>query len=376
MLLPKPYNKNKEDNKKRRDPLNYIAVMKFWAMIIIIRWHVYQWKQPRKYRIYYGARMCEFLFISSGFLVGYNYYKRPMPATYYASFKYAYKHLRNFYPLHILNSIYLIYIRVYIDKRKFTLTDYEMLIFNFLLVKVWSNDPKFGIGFNGISWFINVQLYLYFLSPFLLVGIQNVKNSLIIFGLVTFTRLGIEILIRKGALNFLDFNFHYGPVIRLLEFYLGMLMIPLFDKIKFLLDKIKNSIFMKYFFTIIQSIIPIIIYYIMLKYNYLYRCYFVLIFCPFTFLISLDYGYLSNINNNKICKKIMSCQMEMYLLQSQLNNTLRLILKNHWPNNRELTFSIKVGFIFLISYIYKKLFRDKFAIFMDKIIDILQKIFI
>ena len=376
MLLPKPYNKNKEDNKKRRDPLNYIAVMKFWAMIIIIRWHVYQWKQPRKYRIYYGARMCEFLFISSGFLVGYNYYKRPMPATYYASFKYAYKHLRNFYPLHILNSIYLIYIRVCIDKRKFTLTDYEMLIFNFLLVKVWSNDPKFGIGFNGISWFINVQLYLYFLSPFLLVGIQNVKNSLIIFGLVTFTRLGIEILIRKGALNFLDFNFHYGPVIRLLEFYLGMLMIPLFDKIKFLLDKIKNSIFMKYFFTIIQSIIPIIIYYIMLKYNYLYRCYFVLIFCPFTFLISLDYGYLSNINNNKICKKIMSCQMEMYLLQSQLNNTLRLILKNHWPNNRELTFSIKVGFIFLISYIYKKLFRDKFAIFMDKIIDILQKIFI
>ena len=376
MLLPKPYNKNKEDNKKRRDPLNYIAFMKFWAMIIIIRWHVYQWKQPRKYRIYYGARMCEFLFISSGFLVGYNYYKRPMPATYYASFKYAYKHLRNFYPLHILNSIYLIYIRVYIDKRKFTLTDYEMLIFNFLLVKVWSNDPKFGIGFNGISWFINVQLYLYFLSPFLLVGIQNVKNSLIIFGLVTFTRLGIEILIRKGALNFLDFNFHYGPVIRLLEFYLGMLMIPLFDKIKCLLDKIKNSKFMKYFFTIIQSIIPIIIYYIMLKYNYLYRCYFVLIFCPFTFLISLDYGYLSNINNNKICKKIMSCQMEMYLLQSQLNNTLRLILKNHWPNNRELTFSIKVGFIFLISYIYKKLFRDKFAIFMDKIIDILQKIFI
>jgi predicted neutral ceramidase superfamily lipid hydrolase len=163
--------------------------------------------------------------------------------------------------------------------------------------------------------------------------------------------LGIEILIRKGALNFLDFNFHYGPVIRLLEFYLGMLMIPLFDKIKFLLDKIKNSIFMKYFFTIIQSIIPIIIYYIMLKYNYLYRCYFVLIFCPFTFLISLDYGYLSNINNNKICKKIMSCQMEMYLLQSQLNNTLRLILKNHWPNNRELTFLIKFGFIFLISYI-------------------------
>jgi len=376
MLLQKPFNRNKEDNKKRRETLNYISLMKFWAMIIIIRWHVYQWKQPRKYRIYYGARMCEFLFISSGFLVGYNYYKRPMPTTYYASFKYAYKHLRNFYPLHFINSIYWIYIRYFFYKGKFTLTDYEMLIFNFLLVKVWSSNPEFGIGFNGISWFVNVQLYLYFLSPFLLVGIQNVKNSIIIFVLITFTRLGIELLISNGALNFMNFNLHYGTIIRLLEFYLGMLMIPLFDKVKCYLDKIKNNIYMKYFFTIIQSIFPLIIYYIMLKYKNLYRCYFVLIFCPFTFLISFDYGYLSNINTNKICKKIMSCQMEMYLLQSQLNNTLRILFKNHWPNNAELTFSIKVGFIFVISYIYKKLFKDKLAVFMDKIIDLLKIIFI
>lgn len=322
MLLPKPNNRNKEDNKKRRETLNYISLMKFWAMIIIIRWHVYQWKQPRKYRIYYGARMCEFLFISSGFLVGYNYYKRPMPVTYYASFKYAYKHLRYFYPLHFINSLYWIYIRYYFYKRKLTLTDYEMLIFNFFLVKVWSSKSEFGIGFNGISWFVNVQLYLYFLSPFLLIGIQNVKNSIIIFVFIAFARLGIEILINNGALNFMGFNLHYGTIIRLLEFYLGMLMIPLFDKVKCILDEIKNNIYLKYFF-----------------------------------------------------KKIMSCQMEMYLLQSHLNNTLKILFKNHWPNNAELTFSIKVGFIFVISYIYKKLLKDKLAIFMDKIIDLLHIIF-
>lgn len=376
MLLPKTFNRNKENNNKRRETLNYIAVLKFWAMIIIIRWHIYQWRQPRKYRIYYGARMCEFLFISSGFLVGYNYYKRPMPPTYYASFKYSYKHLRNFYPLHVINSLYWIYIRVYIDKKKFTLTDYEMLIFNFLLVKVLSSKPEFGIGFNGISWFVNVQLYLYFLSPFLLVGIQNVKNSIIIFVLITFTRVGLELLINNGALNFMDFNFHYGSFIRLLEFYLGMLMIPLFDKMKCFLDKIKNNIYMKYFFTIIQMIFPIIIYYIMLKYKNLYRCFFVLIFCLFTFLISFDYGYLSNINTKKVCKKIMSCQMEMYLLQSHLNNTLKIIFKNHWPKNAELTFSIKVEFIFVISYIYKILLKEKLAKFMDKIIDLLKIVFI
>jgi peptidoglycan/LPS O-acetylase OafA/YrhL len=373
MLLPKPFNRNIIDNKKRREILNYMAFIKFWAMILIIRWHTYQWKERK---IYYGGRMCEFLFISSGFLVGYNYYKRPMPSTYFSSCKYAYKHLRLFYPLHIINSIYWIFFKIYIKKRKFNLTDYEKLIFNFLLAKVWSSKIEFGIGFNGISWFVNVQLYLYFLSPFLLVGIQNVKNSLIIFVIVAFTRLGIEILISNGALNFMDFNFHYGPVIRLMEFYLGMLMIPLFCKVKFFLDKIKNSIFMKYIFTVIQLIFPIIIYYIMLKYNDLYRCYFVLIFCPFTFLISFDYGYLSDIFNKKICKKIMSCQMEMYLLQSQINKTLSIILRNHWPKNAELTFSIKVGIIFVVSNIYKKLIKEKLTILMDKIFDLLQKIFI
>ena len=68
--------------------------------------------------------------------------------------------------------------------------------------------------------------------------------------------------------------------------------------------------------------------------------------------------------------------MEMYLFQSQLNNTLSIILKNNLPKNSELTFSIKVGFIFFISFIYRKLFRDKLAIFMDKIIDMLKAIFI
>jgi peptidoglycan/LPS O-acetylase OafA/YrhL len=168
MLEEKSLNEDKKNNKKRRQPLNYIAFIKFWAMILIIKWHLFQ---DIKCKINYGARMCELLFVSSGFLVGYNYYKREMPATYYISFKYAYKHLRSFYPLHIINSLYTILT----IKGKFNLTLYEKLIFNFLLVKAYA------MGFNGISWFINVLLLCYFLSPLLLVGIRNINNSLIIF---------------------------------------------------------------------------------------------------------------------------------------------------------------------------------------------------
>jgi hypothetical protein len=126
--------------------------MKFWAMNLIIRFHIHISKQTR---IYYGARMCEFLFISSGFLVGYNYYKRKVPSTYQSSCKYAYKHLRSFYPLHVMNSFFYIY---YSKKIKFNLTDYEMLFFNFLLLKVWSSNVSFAMGFNGLSWFVSILL--------------------------------------------------------------------------------------------------------------------------------------------------------------------------------------------------------------------------
>jgi hypothetical protein len=166
-------------------------------MIIIIRWHIYDWK---KRRIDYGARMCEFLIVSSGFLVGYNYYKRAMPATYKSSCKYAYKHLRSFYPLHIINSLYC----MFKFKRKFSLSDYEIFIFNFLLLKVWrSNNPALfpkSIHFNGIAWFVSVLLFCYFMSPFLLGGIQKINNSLIIFFIVAFIRLGIEELLKMEQL--------------------------------------------------------------------------------------------------------------------------------------------------------------------------------
>ena len=369
MLLTNHFNDNKRDNKKRRDTLNYIAFLKFWSMILIIRWHLYN---GISHRIDYGARMCEFLFISSGFLIGYNYYERAMPSTYYASCKYTYKHLRAFYPLHTIISFYWIFTY----KSKFNLTDYEILIYNFLLVNVWSRHRKLAGSFNGISWFVSALLFSYFLCPFLLGGIQNINNSLIIFSLVAFIRVGIEHLIKNGAKNIMDFNFHYSPVIRLMDFYLGMLMIPLFLKIKCYLDKIHNKSNLKFIFTSIQIIFPVIIYFIMLEFNNkLIRCYFVLIFCFCIFLISYDYGYLSYIFKKKLSKEIMSCQMEMYLLQRSLNTILIKVLNGHMPKNEELKFSIKVAFIFIISYIYKKKLKEKLAVFMDILFDLFKNIF-
>ena len=305
-------NKKISSNQKRK-PLNYIAFIKFLAMTKIIKWHIYKWENKP---IDYGARMCEILFISSGFLVGYNYYEKNMPCDYETSFKYAYKHLRTFYPLEFINTLYGYFFR---PGKKYNLTEFEILISNILMIKSWSRYTHFASCFNGITWFLSALLFCYFLVPLLLKGIKNIKTSIILFFIFSLIRISTEELIFRGALNMFDAHFHRGPIIRLFEFYMGMLLTPSFFFLKYLIDDYRNKIWFKYLFTFIQIGSPILIYYIMIHYNnILYRCYFVLIFCFYIFIISYDYGFLSDLFSKKICIKIMSCQMEMYLFQNNL----------------------------------------------------------
>ena len=357
----------------KRKYLNYIAFIKFWAMLLIIKWHIIPYKIIK---IDYGARMCEILFISSGFLIGYNYYKRPMPPTYHSSFKYVYKHLRNFYPLELINIIY----GIYLYNKKLDLTCIQILIVNILLINSWSRYTKLVSCFNNrISWFLSALLFCYFLTPFLLGGIKNIKNSIILFLLVSFIRIYIQIIIAKGALNILDIYFHTGPIIRCMEFYLGMLTIPLFFKFNLFLDKFKNKLWIKILFTAAQIIFPFGIYYFMLYFNFiLARCYFVLVFCLFIFIFGYEYGLLSNFFEMRISRIIMSYQLEMYLLQDTVNKTLsKIMIKIHlkFPSNLGIQYYIKLVIIFIMALIYKNLFKEKLAKSMDMIVYLIKNIF-
>lgn len=299
-----------ENNNLKKKVLYYLAFIKFIAMIIIIKWHIMPWKVRK---IEYGSRMCEILFIASGFLVGYNYYDRKIICDYASSFKYSYKKVRTFYPLLFFNTIYGYIIT---KKKKYNIRETFLLLSILLLIKSWSRYGRHATFYNGHSWFLSSLLFSYFLVPLLLQGLRSIKISIIIFIIISLIRIITELLIIYGDFNMFDADFHRGPIIRLLEFYMGMLLIPIFIKSKSYLDKYLNKDWFKILFTIIEISNISIIYFIMLKYNnYLYRCYFILIFCVFIFISGFDYGYLSNFFNNKYFEKIKSHQMEMFILQ-------------------------------------------------------------
>ena len=248
----------------------------------------------------------------------------------------------------------------------------ELLVSSLLLIKSWSRYCVLATFLNGHTWFLSCLLFPYFLVPLLLKGINNIKHSFLLFLLVSLFRILIEEIVRKGAFNMYDADFHRGPFIRLLEFYMGMLMIPSFFSFKYFLDKYNYKRWFKIIFTFIQIFFPIFIYYIILIFeNKLYRCHFVVIFCFFVFVSSYDYGFLSDLFANKLFIKIMSCQMEMYILQRTVNDRLKKImniLKVQNAFNMHFLFIIKLFFIFMVGYLYKIKLKEIFAKYLDKIV--------
>ena len=73
------------------------------------------------------------------------------------------------------------------------------------------------------SLFVKVSIY-FFDSSFKLIiilckcPIFSIPKSFLI---ISSVRIFGEVLIEKGAINLFDADFHYGPIVRLLEFYMG-----------------------------------------------------------------------------------------------------------------------------------------------------------
>jgi len=218
-------------------------------------------------------------------------------------------------------------------------------------------------------------LICYLISPLLLKGINSIKKSLILFSLLSFIRIIYEEFITHGAYNLFDTNFHDSPVIRALEFYLGMLIIPSFLKIKIYFDQYQNKYIFKMFFTFIQITSSFITFLILNRFQNLYRCYFVMIFVLYIFIIGYDYGYLSYIISNKFIQIIMNPQMEMYLSDISINSIITTNKFFYFLSylEKKLIFIIKLIIIFSFGLLYKKLLKERLSKSLDKIFYLINK---
>lgn len=349
----------KQEENSKQPHLYYLSFIKFVAMVVIISWHIFPYSSKP---IDFGARMCELLIVASGFLVGYNYFKRPMKADYKTSIKYVWGKFKVMWPLHVIVLALFIIRNWSTFTSTFTYRTLGTLLANFFLVQAWSNIKEIFFSFNSVSWYLSAILFCYFLSPLLLKLNKNKRLAATAFIIAAAVRIGFDYLNKVNG-NIFGLNFHVNPVLRSMEFTMGLTFVPFYFVIKNYLNKFKDKVWFKSVYTVVEIAVPTGTYFMMWAYqNLMTRGTYALFFVLVVALVGLDYGYLSKLCSLKPFKVMYSVELEMYVPQKIINFYLvDLFTLWGWTffNNDFFAFFVKVFIIFLIALLYK-LFVEKY----------------
>ena len=130
-----------------------------------------------------GAWGVSVFFILSGFLMSYNYADRKLEFGVLQSLKFSLSKIKRLYLLHVLMTIIAIPYQLYITnniKELKTIGDLLAKLFlNLTLLQTWIPYMSWYGSFNGVSWFLSVLMFCYFLFPIILHLLWKVNKSLV-----------------------------------------------------------------------------------------------------------------------------------------------------------------------------------------------------
>lgn len=341
--------------------INSLTGLKVLAMMLIFWWHA-PIKNPSADL---GARMCELLFVCSGFLVGYNYLRKSKgeKPTWKDSFDYLKKKFLQVWPVHAICAIVCL---VFLSSVPiFNGQTAIRLVFNLLLVQAWLPGQANFFSFNGASWFLSALLFCYFLSPMLCSAISNKRKALILLLVVCSLRIGLELISIHFPGQFFDISFHTFPPVRALEFFMGILLVPLYQILTQKRQKKESTRKSFVFYTIIELLSLAFISFVIFNFDKSWiRGYFVAAFLPLVLVFSLDGGAISRLFSLKPLLLFSKIQFNFYLLHQVV---IHLVSKykalDFLPNNVTKTITIfvvilalSVGF-FCLDALFRNLLK-------------------
>ena len=354
----------KEHSAVKQNKINSLDGLKMLAMIAIFLWHSILWDSY----IDLGARGCELFFLISGLLVGYNYYKKDVPATWGESFRYVLKKICKFWPLHLFVTVLLFFFYF----RVFTFAEIYKNLISLCMLQAWSNNIDIYFAGNGVMWYLSAMMVCHFLSPFLLRLIKKgIRFSAAAFTIVFLIRFSIDFA-KAMYPGMLLIDTHVSPVVRSMEFFMGMLMVPFMMCLKELAGKLTKSKRI-ILFTLIEIMILGGALYLLTCHTGLWRSVCVLMFCPVVFVISINEGIVSLILSLKPFQWFSCIQLEFFILHQAL---IRLFYNldyvgfdNRWIKGLMMFIIVAVAaaaYHVLLTGRLEKLMRRLFSRFLDK----------
>lgn len=322
-----------------------------------------------------GARICEFLFLASGFLVAYNYIDKEVPATWSESLRYLCQKLIRMWPLHLITFLIVFLFRT---PNPLSKTNLLTAALNLSLLQAWSPDGKVFFSYNGASWFLSALLFCYFMTPALLRFSRRTVHSTLYFVIIAAIRLLLEWVPLHTSVRFWQLNTHVSPVIRCLEFFMGMLLVPLFFQVQQAIEHAKGKrksapLLFKIGFTVTEILTVIGTTYLLLKKDKVWiRGEFVLLFCIPLFLFAFDSGAVSKLLSLKVVRVISTVQLEFYLFHQALIHLLLYRPLLTYIPNEYVAKAVMFGIVLLSAWLYHWFLQKPLSELLRKI---LQKTF-
>ncbi len=289
----------------RRKRLDGLSGFKAIALFMVFIWHA----SFSSLSVNLGARACEFLFVSSGFLVFYNYYDR-ISGTFVESIQYLKSKIIKMYPLHFLCFFAAAIFKV----RSFSQEIFWKGVLNLLCVQSWSATEDVAISFNGVSWYLSSILFCYFVAPFLIVLIKKSKHLWLTFVGALGFRLWLEYISDFYSNTVLFLQVHTNPLIRMLEFFMGMITAAVFLKYSSEKCSQKDSNGLWTMFEFVSCCV-LVVAAVLLK-DTLYKGCYVALNCIVVFAFAGQKGILSKGLSNIILLKFSNIQYEFYMMHS------------------------------------------------------------
>ena len=342
----------KANYEKKPERLDSLTGIKAISLLLLFWWHSPIPSPP----VDLGARSCEILFIASGFLVGYNNYYRNVPCTWDYSIKYVLGKLKVFYPLYLVNVIlnFVFFCRPIISK-----FNAVVLPIHVCLIQAWFGSIDISMAYNGPAWFLSAVLFCYFLSPLLLKTTKKFKISVIIFILVLIARFAFPFVSDRTSGQMFFVMEHTSPLIRCMEFYMGMLLCPVYFGIS---DRIKGN---KIMFSILELLTLVFCIASSIIMKDVPRTVFDLVFLILIFVFAFNCGIFSKMLSSKIFILFSKIQYEFFIIHAFINGLVGRYLINYV--NVWIAGIVDFVTIVIVSALYVRFVKAYSVKFMTKL---------
>ena len=302
-------------DKKRIYSISGLKVIAIW---LIFWWHSWMQNPPCDL----GARGCEFFFVASGFLICYSRGGGvDQTCSWGGSVRYVIKKLSGVWPLHL--ACFLLCLLSMAPTDIFRWQTALKALLNLLLLHSWSHIEGIFFSFNGPSWFLSCLLFCWFCTPVLLRLILKKGKIWILFPAVFLIRYGIEEIQFFYPDTFWNFNIHCSPLLRVMEFFMGMMTAAVWSEMAERMRKWRSGHELQSMagFSLCEAGILFLTGYLFVaKQNSWGRAVFVLYFCIVMFVFAFDGGICSRLFAWKPVTWLAGIQLEFFMFHVPVIN--------------------------------------------------------